>query len=184
MNPFRVAVAVLGAMFAAGSSIGAQRGDELVARHRAVYSSVEQSLRSYQHAAASMDTLGLDRQSTDGGQIEAYCERGTIRLLVADYYGETGDATDRFYFDHDSLIFVLGESRRGRPNGRDPYPKRTIIEHERLYFSSDRLVRWLSNKSVAVAVTSPEARERADALLNDARRFKAVMPMCHPKFAP
>jgi hypothetical protein len=131
-----------------------------------------------------MDTLGLERQSTDGGQLEAYCEGDTIRLLVAEYYGETGDAAYRFYLDRDSLLFVLGESRRGRPNGRDPYPKRTIVEQERFYFTADRLVRWLGNKNVPQAVTSPEASERASDLLSDVRRFRAVMAACHPKYAP
>ena len=66
----------------------------------------------------------------------------------------------------------------------DPYPKRTIFEQERFYFTDNRLVRWLGNKNVAQSVTSPEARERSSDLLRDVHRFKAVMPACHPKYAP
>jgi hypothetical protein len=177
-------VAAACTLVASTSTLGAQRSDDIVARHRAVYSAVEQGLSHFQRAAATMDTLGLDRRSTDGGRLEAFCKRDTIRLFVAGYYGETGDATYRYYLDHDSLIFVLAESRRGRPNGRDPYPKRTIIEHERFYFSGDRLVRWLGNKNVPEKVTSAEARERASDLLKNVRAFKAVMPACHPMYAP
>jgi hypothetical protein len=176
--------AVLFALVAISSPLGAQTTDALLAKHRAVYTAVERGRPSYRHAMASLDTLGLERQSTDGGRLTAYCERDTIRLLVADYYGETGDATYRFYLDRDSLVFVLGESRRGRPDGRTPYPKRTIVEHERFYFSSDRLVRWLDKKNGAQAVMSAEARERAADLLKDVRQFRAAMPACHPKYAP
>ncbi|HXE60297.1 MAG TPA: YciI family protein [Gemmatimonadaceae bacterium] len=130
-----------------------------------------------------MDTLGLERRSTDGGRVQAYCDGDSLRLLVADYYGEIGDATERFYFANDSLLFVLVESRRGRPNGQ-PYPTRTLVEHERFYFSNDRLIRWLGNRNVPHTVTSTEARERATDLLTDARDFKAVMPACRPKYAP
>lgn len=181
---FSSLVATLIALVGGASSVGAQRRDDVVARHRSVFASIERDRSGYQHVAASMDTLGLERQSTDGGQLEAYCERDTIRLLVADYYGESGDATYRFYLDRDSLLFVLAESRRGQPNAHDPYPKRTIIEHERFYFSADRLIRWLGPKNVPKRVTSTEARERADELLNEVRRFRAVMPACHPKYAP
>jgi hypothetical protein len=183
MTSFRLAAAIC-TLVASTSPLSAQRGDEAVARHRAVYSAVEHGLSSFQRATATMDTLGLDRQSTDGGRLRAFCQRDTVRLFVADYYGETGDATYRYYLDHDSLIFVLAERRRGRPNGRDPYPKRTIVEHERFYFSVDRLVRWLGNKNIPKRVTSAEARERASDLLTDVRSFKAVMPACHPKYAP
>ena len=175
---------VLGALVAISSPAGAQSADALVARHRAVYTAVERGRPTYEHAVASMDSLGLEQQSTDGGQLEAYCERDTIRLLVADLYGEIGDATYRYYLDHDSLVFVLHESRRGRPDGRNPYPKRTIVERERFYFSTDRLVRWLDKRNGAQPVTSAEARERAKDLLNDVRRLRAVMPACQPKYAP
>lgn len=180
----RLATAALIALLAARSSLGAQRSDDIVARHRAVYATIERERAGYRHASASTDTLGLERQSTDGGDLDAYCERDTVRLFVANYYGETGDVTDQFYFDRDSLVFVLETSRRGRPNGRDPYPKRTMVEQERLYFTGDRLVRWLGARNVSRPVTSSEARQRSRHVLSDVRRFKAVMPACRPKYAP
>jgi hypothetical protein len=130
-----------------------------------------------------MDSLGLEQQSSEGGKVEAYCERDSIRLLVASYYGETGDATDSFYFDHDSLLFALSEVRRGLPNGRDAYPKRTIVERQRFYFTDGRLVRWLGNGNAPRSVTSSEARTHIKTLMNDVRRFRAVMPACRPKYA-
>lgn len=177
-------LAVIGVLIIASSPIRAQRSDDVVARHRDVYRAIERAIPTFQHAAAGMDTLGLERQSTDGGRLKAYCQRASIRLLVADYYGESGDATYRFYFENDSLLFVFGETRSGLPNGRDPYPKRTIIEQERFYFSRDRLVRWLGNRNVPNSLTSAQARVHAAELLKDARSFKAAMPACRPKYAP
>ena len=131
-----------------------------------------------------MDSLGLERQSTDGGSLHAYCDGTTIRLLVADYYGETVDGTLRFYFDHDSLFFVFVETRRGQPNGKDAYPKRTMIERERFYFTSDRLIRWLGLKNKPQSVSTSAAKQQEDELLADARRLRATMPACQPKYAP
>jgi hypothetical protein len=183
MKPKRFGT-LIGVLIALAAPLRAQRSDDLVARHRVAYDAIERGLPGFRHAEASMDTLGLDRQSTEGGTLQAYCQGDTVRLLVADFGGETGDATERFYFDNDSLLFVFAESRRGIPNGRDPYPKRTIVDQERFYFSADRLVRWLGNRNVRQSVTSSEALDRAAELLNEVRSFKAVMPACHPKYAP
>jgi hypothetical protein len=177
-------LAVMGVLIIASSPCRAQRPDDIVARHRAVYSAVERALPTLRHAGASMDRLGIERQSTEGGHLEAYCEGDSIRLLVADYYGEMADVTYRFYLDHDSLRFVFGEIRRGRPSSRDPYPKRTIVEQERLYFSGDRLIRWLGNRNVPQDAASTDAGERATELLSDVRGFKAAMPACRPRYAP
>jgi hypothetical protein len=178
-------VAVLSEMFVWGSAVaGAQTPADPVAKHRAAYKVIARDFARYRHAKADMDTLGLERQSTDGGSLEAYCDGTAIRLLVAEYYGETGDATYRFYFDHDSLFFVFVESRRGQPNGRDPYPPRTRVEHERFYFTADRLIRWLGAKNEARSVATSDAKERGGQLLGDAQRLRAVMPACQPKYAP
>ena len=48
----------------------AQRPDDLVARHRAVYANIERSRAGYRHAAASMDSLGLEQQSSEGGKLD------------------------------------------------------------------------------------------------------------------
>src|SRR5881409_627486 len=126
---------VLAACVLATRSASGQSAADSVAKHGARYQLIERSLVSYNHATADMDSLGLERQSTDGGSLHAYCDGTTIRLLVADYYGETVDGTLRFYFDHDSLFFVFVQIRRGHPNGKDAYPKRTMIERERFYFT-------------------------------------------------
>ena len=179
----RITVAALSAACLAGQqSLPAQQPADAVARHRAVYRAVERGLSRYRHAAASMDDLGLERQSAEGGHLEAYCEGAAVRLLVADYYGETGDATDRYYFEHDSLFFVLAEVRRGRPDARTPYPPRTIVERERFYFTGNHLIRWFSTNNRPQNVRSPEAQERAGELLGDARRLRDAMPACEPKY--
>ena len=178
-------MAVLSAIFVWGSSVaGGQTRADPLAKHRAAYQAIARDFPRYRHATADMDTLGLERQSTDGGSLEAYCDGSAIRLLVADYYGETGDATYRYYFDNDSLFFVLVETRRGQPNGRDAYPRRTRVEHERFYFKDNRLIRWLGNKNEARTIATSAAKEKEGQLLGDAQRLRAVMPACQPKYAP
>lgn len=164
-------------------SIDAQRPTVPVARHRATYHVIERRLGRYRRADADMDSLGLEPRSTDGGRLTAYCEGAAIRLLVADYFGESGDATDRFYFDHDSLFFVFSQSRRGHPDGKDPYPARTIVEDQRFYFVGDRLIHWLEPNGKPQNVTSRDAEEQGRQLLADARRLRAAMPGCQPRYA-
>src|SRR4051812_9835966 len=113
-----VRAALVAGCFAARQSVQAQATPDPVARHRAAYQVIERNLDRYRHARADMDSLGLERQSADGGRLDAYCEGDRIRLLVGKYFGETGDATYSFYFAHDSLFFALVETRRGRPNGK------------------------------------------------------------------
>jgi hypothetical protein len=159
-------------------------GGEAERAHRAAYQVIVRDLPRYRHASADVDSLGLERQSTDGGHLEAYCDGPTLRLLVAEYFGESGDATYRYHFDRDSLFFVLVESRRGTPDGSTPYPPRTIVERERFYFTSDHLIRWLGARNEPSNVGTSEARRRERELLRDAQRLRAVMPACKPKFAP
>ena len=162
----------------------AQAADTLVARHRAVYQRTEQQLSTYRHATADMDSLGLERRSTDGGDVEAFCEGATLRLVVAYYAGETGDAEYRFYFDHDSLLFVYAERRWGRPNGVDPYPPRTHRSEDRFYLRDDRLVRWLGADHRPQPLTTPEAQQRQADLVATAAELRRVMPGCHPQPQP
>ncbi|HEV7992883.1 MAG TPA: hypothetical protein VGP25_13715 [Gemmatimonadaceae bacterium] len=133
---------------ATATAASAQSAADPVARHRDLYQSIERDLATYRHAEADMDTLGLERQSTEGGRLQAYCDRDTIRLLIAEYDGETGNLPERFYFD------------------------------------GARLVRWLGPKNVAKSVRSSAARDETRDLLADARRLRAVMPACQPKYAP
>ena len=162
----------------------AQGADTLVARHRAVYQRTEQQLSSYRHAEADMDSLGLERRSTDGGDVEAFCEGTTIRLLVAYYAGETSNAEYRFYFDHDSLLFVYAELRWGRPNGVDPYPPRTHRSEDRFYFRDDQLVRWIGADHRRQPLTTTEAQKRRADLLATAAELRHVMPGCSPHPQP
>ncbi|MEO8561825.1 MAG: hypothetical protein ABI601_07100 [bacterium] len=161
----------------------AQPLSDALSRHRSVYRTIEQNLRRYRHVETDMDTLGLEPRSTEGGRLGAYCDGNTIRLLVAEYYGETGDVSERFYFDRDSLLFVFRQRRRGIPDDKNPYPRRTIFEDERFYFVRDRLARWLGPTNRRRSVSSSAAREETRSLVNDAHRFRAAMPACQPTYA-
>jgi hypothetical protein len=184
MRSLMLAAALTTAWVSGSSVAAAQAPADPVARHRAAYRIITRDMTGYRHAAADMDSLGLERRSTDGGILEAYCQGAAIRLLVARYHGETGDATYRFHFDHDSLFFVLVDSRRGRPDGTTPYPKRTIVERARYYFTADRLVRWLGAGNKPQAVSSHAATEQETELLGDARRLRAAMTECRPNYEP
>ena len=166
------------------SAAFAQAAKDPVSTIRAEYQKIEQRLSQMTRVSADMDSLGLEQRSVDGGKLTAYCDDGTLRVLVLDLYGETGDATFRYYFARDSLFFVFVESRRGHPGTGNPYPARTIIERERFYFGGDQLIRWLEPNGRARNVQSAEARKQRKELLADASQYSKKMTNCKPRYAP
>jgi hypothetical protein len=180
----RLVLLAVAASALSSRTVRAQAAADPVATHRAAYQLIERSLPRYRQASADMDSLGLERQSADGGNVKAYCDGSTLRLLVADYYGESGDATYRFYFDHDSLFFVFLNSRRGLRSEGNPYPERTIREHQRFYFTDAHLIRWLNPKNISQSLSSASAKRWERELLEDSHRLSAAMPECEPKYAP
>lgn len=182
MRAFPITCLATSILFVATSRLAvAQDADGQVARHRAVYRSVEKNVNLLRRVEATFDTLGVPDQSTDGGLVAAYCDRSAIRLIVVDYIGETGDAQDRLYFDHDSLLFVFQLVERDSP-AKHARP-RSVRSEERFYFSGDTLIRWLGSKNAPQPLNTTAARERSRQWLEAAHLYQRLMRGCHPKYA-
>jgi len=159
-------------------SLGAQS----VEKHRALYQTIENKVSTYRTTQANREALGLEDRSVESGWIQAYCDGNEIRKIFEEDDGETFTGTRSFYFDHDSVFFVYRHDGHGEMTATSgPYPKRTEIDDERLYFTDGRLVRWLGNKNKPMDITSDSAKRRAEEYLTEAREYHDMMPACKPK---
>jgi hypothetical protein len=116
---------------------------QTVARARQNYASIEGNLKSFQRV-----TSDLSGYSTEGGTLVAYFQGGAVRKLVAQYYGESGRATEEHYFSGGRLFFVLRtELRYDKPQTFDADQKQrakvATREQNRSYFAQGKLVRWV-----------------------------------------
>jgi hypothetical protein len=118
---------------AAGSQ--ARSDEPAIMRIRAHYAEIERQRPTY--ACRKLDLEGF---SAEGGELEACFAGPALRKLTARYYGESGRATEEFYFWDDSLEFLFARSERYD----EPLSGRVVqVEENRYYWEGERLIRWL-----------------------------------------
>ena len=154
--------------------------DRAVASHRAAYAAIVKDFPRMRRAEADMDSLGIERMSTEGGTLEAWCTGNALRLVVARYNGEYGRGIERFYFKDGRLFFVLDRHEfSDRLYG--PTVRR---EEERLYLDGPTLVRWLGTNGRPQSVTSAAAVARTREAVSLGALFGTAMANCQPHPQP
>ncbi len=139
------------------------------AKARAQYAAINRDLGKYQ--VVRRDLVGY---SAEGGKLTVYLQGGEPQKLVADYYGETGRATEEFYFRQNRLFFVLRtESRYQFPIGMAQSPGRVTRSEGRFYFKNGRLTHRTGSDNKQLSV-SQLAQSQKD-LLAMARRLLAEL---------
>lgn len=138
--------------------------DPVILRIRAHFTVIEREASTYQ--CRSLDLEGF---SAEGGSLEACYAGRELRRLSATYLGETGRASERYYFWNDSLEFLFGKVEHyDRPlSGRV-----RSTEEERLYWNRGQLIRWLQGKT-RQPLTNAAARERNSEARESARKLAA-----------
>ncbi|HEX8848612.1 MAG TPA: hypothetical protein VF761_03680 [Gemmatimonadaceae bacterium] len=151
------------ATMAAAPRIAAHREDTAILRIRAHFTRIEKEAPTYR-----CRSLDLDGFSAEGGTVEACYAGQELRRLSASYLGESGRASEKFYFWNDSLEFLFGTVEHyDRPlSGR---VART--EEERLYWDGGNLIRWLKG-TTRQAVRGPAATERSGEARETARKLR------------
>ena len=95
--------------------------------------------------------------SAEGGELTAYFDGPAVAKIVATYLGESGRATEEYYFWNGDLIFVFRkESMYDKPLSG----KIVNSKESRFYFSDDRMVRWIDENGKQVSSTSAEFNEK------------------------
>ncbi|MGZ8843672.1 MAG: hypothetical protein ACXW18_08415, partial [Pyrinomonadaceae bacterium] len=82
-----------------------------------------------------------------------YFHGPSIMKMVATFYGETGRATEEYYFWQGKLIFVLQTDHRYDKPLSGKIVKTT---ENRFYFKDDKLIRWIDENGKQAGSDSAE----------------------------
>ncbi len=108
---------------------------------RAHYAAVDKAVPK-----ATVVKRDLQGYSAEGGELTAYFRKGAPLKIVAKYYGETGQATEEFYFWQGRLFFILRTSENYNHPQSDFFDTPVKIasrRQERWYFKNGKLWRWI-----------------------------------------
>lgn len=139
------------------------------AQARAHYAAVNQAI-----SKATVVKRELQGYSTEGGELTAYFRKGVPLKMTAKYYGESGKASEEYYFWQGRLFFILRTSERyDMPIGASPTPGKVVKQtQERWYFKDGKLWRWIRPGGKTLESGS-EFDNQAENYLNLAREFLA-----------
>ncbi|MGV3663946.1 MAG: hypothetical protein ACO1TE_27490 [Prosthecobacter sp.] len=138
-------------------------------RIRKLYATTEATLKNCTRVERE-----IEGQSTEGGILTAYYLKGKDKIAVlkleAIYYGESGKASEEFYFDtHDgSLVFVL------RTDSTYTEPLSGVVKsrtEERFYFTRGELITWIDDARKSVPLPSAASREKTKELFDSVNRL-------------
>lgn len=106
--------------------------------------------------------------SAEGGEMIAYFHGPTIMKIVATFFGETGRATEEYYYWDGKLIFVFRkDSRYSQPLSG----KVVASTEDRFYFNNDKLIRWIGENGKEVPADSANYGEKQNEYLKTSKQF-------------
>jgi hypothetical protein len=170
MKLHQLAVLSIG-LVSASAGVQAQSGATTPATLKARYESINRELKN-----AKVTHIELEGYSTEGSTLVAYTRAGTPLKFTGRYFGESGRATEEYYFWKGRLFFVLRTDwDYSIIIGQKGAPGKEIRRQERFYFEKGRLTRWLSdNNKVNDLKTTAALRSERDHL-EQARVFLAMV---------
>lgn len=127
------------------------------------YATINKNLAKYK--AVKKELSGF---STEGGELTAYFDGSSIVKISTVYYGESGRASEEFYYWNDKLIFVF---RKDQSYSKPLSGKVVKTTENRFYFEDDKLIRWLDETSKQVARSNDKYLEMQNRYLANARLF-------------
>lgn len=140
--------------------------DEKIKTIRQRFAAVERELKQCRQVKRD-----LPGESAEGGELTGYFRRDSLRKLAAQFYGESGQALEEYYFWDGQLFFVL------RTEARYTKPLSGVVKsktEERFYFDGDRLIQSLGADKKPVRLGRDE-EERGRELLATARNFSGMV---------
>ena len=139
------------------------QGEDPIQSIRRHYAEINRKAAKYKKVKKELSGF-----STEGGGLVAYFEGPSIMKITATFYGETGKASEDYYYQDGKLIFILRtDYRYSKPlSGRIV---RTTLN--RFYFSNDRLISWIDESGKQVASEKSEYSEKQKEYLDTSKQF-------------
>ena len=137
--------------------------DESISSIRQHYAEINRSAPRYKKVKKELSGF-----SAEGGQLVAYFDGPSIMKIATTFYGETGKATEDYYYWDGKLIFVFRtDFRYNKPLSG----KVVSTKENRFYFNADRLIRWVDVNAKQVASDTTEYQEKQKEFLQNSRQF-------------
>jgi hypothetical protein len=170
----RLALVLAACALAAAHPIEAQQavtatsGDPgAIARIRARFAEIEREAPAYRRTTHELQGFSLE-----GGKLEGFYRGSELRKLAAHHFGESGEATEEYYFSDGRpvFIYVVDMSYDELLSGRVAY--RT---EDRYYFDGGRLIRHVHARHPAGGgeEDAPSDPDTPEFLLRMAEQFAA-----------
>ncbi len=106
--------------------------------------------------------------STEGGQMVAYFDGPSIMKIAATFYGESGKASEEYYYWDGKVIFVFRTDFRYNKPLSGKVVKTT---ESRFYFNDDKLIRWIDESGKQIASDTSEYAEKQKEYLENSKQF-------------
>jgi hypothetical protein len=139
------------------------QGDDAINSIRQHYAQINRSAGLYKKVKKALSGF-----SAEGGELVAYFHGPSVMKMVATYFGESGKATEEFYFWNGRLIFVLQTDFRYDKPLSGKVARKT---ENRFYFSDDKLIRWIDENAKEVASDKAEYAEKQKEYLDSSKQF-------------
>jgi hypothetical protein len=139
------------------------QGDDAISSIRQHYAQINRSAGLYKKVKKELSGF-----SAEGGELVAYFHGPSVMKMIATYFGESGKASEEFYFWNGKLIFVLQTDLRYDKPLSGKVVKKT---ENRFYFSEDKLIRWVDENGKEVASEKAEYAEKQKEYLESSKQL-------------
>ena len=172
LRVFSIAIS-LGIVLGANGLAAAQTADPIAAI-RQHYSDINRKVPTYKKVKKN-----LSGYSAEGGTLVAYFHGPSIMKMTAVYFGETGRASEEYYYWNGKLIFVFHkEERYDKPLSG----KVVSTKENRFYFANDNLIKWIdeSGKEATDFQSSEAQYLKSSKELSEGAKSKATTVESQP----
>ena len=135
---------------------------------RAEYELIQKDMPKYEKV-----TVTDDNNSTEGGTVVYHYENKRLKVIVGDYFGETGKLHEEVYFGDNYPIFVYKERSEYNAHIADKKvnEKKTKVYQERYYFDSNKnLIRYIDEKG-KIIVSGDKLQDKSIEVKNEIIRL-------------
>ena len=157
-----IAVAAFSALAGGGVPAAPQSADP-IETIRQQYANINQKVPSYRRVKKNLSGF-----SAEGGQLVAYFHGPSVMKMVATFLGESGKASEEYYFWNGKLMFVFRtENRYDKPLSGKVVKK----TENRFYFQDDKLIKWLGEDGKEVPSDSAEFAPKQEEYLKTSKQL-------------
>ena len=128
--------------------------EELISDIKNKFGEINQKITSYKKMEKE-----ITGESSEGGVLESYYQNEDLKKVVASYFGEMGKLVEEYYFDENTLFFVLTQSYSYDKPMHVEGSKVEKIDENSYYFHQNKLVSWLNPNKEKVAQSKLNQKE-------------------------